>query len=102
MPTRRTPFNAHKDGKPSENVVVRNNLATDYSLQGTNITHDHNTELANNLAAYFVNPAAFDLHLRAGSPAIDAGIAPIATVSVVRRMPGSTSALSNFAEITGS
>jgi parallel beta-helix repeat protein len=70
--------NAHKDGRPSENVVVRNNLATDYSLQGTNVTNDHNTELANNLAAYFVNPAAFDLHLRAGSPAIDAGIGTLA------------------------
>jgi hypothetical protein len=31
-----------------------------------------------NLATYFVNAPAFDLHLRAGSPAIDAGSATLA------------------------
>ena len=31
-----------------------------------------------NLTSYFVNPAGFDLRLRAGSPAIDAGSAVLA------------------------
>ncbi len=63
----------HKDGRPSENVVVRNNLATDYSLQGTNIVSDHNIEFAGaSAAALFVAPP-FDLRLRAGSAALDAG-----------------------------
>ena len=34
----------HKDGTPSENVVVRNNLATDFSLEGTAVTDDNNRE----------------------------------------------------------
>ena len=58
---------AHKDGRQSDGVVVRNNLATDYDVTGTNITQDHNTTLtASNLATFFVNPATFDLHLKAG------------------------------------
>jgi parallel beta-helix repeat protein len=69
--------NAHKNGTASSNVVVRNNLATDYSIAGTSITQDHNVELTN-LTSYFVNPAAFDLRLRAGSPAINAGSAALA------------------------
>jgi len=69
--------NAHKDGTASSNVVVRNNLATDYSIAGTNITQDHNVELTT-LTSYFVNPATFDLHLRSGSPAINAGSAELA------------------------
>jgi parallel beta-helix repeat protein len=70
---------AHKDGRPSDNVVVRNNLATDYDVSGTNITQDHNVTLTSStLAAYFVNPNAFNLHLKVGSPAIDAGSATLA------------------------
>ena len=53
----------HKDGRPSENVVVRNNLATDYSLAGTSISADHNLEIANP-ATYFVAPP-YDLSLAA-------------------------------------
>jgi len=69
--------NNHKDGRQSDGVVVRNNLATDYSITGTNITQDHNIEITN-LATHFVNPATFDLHLRAGSPAIDGGASALA------------------------
>jgi hypothetical protein len=63
---------AHKDGTPSENVVVRNNLATDFSLEGQQVVGDHNTTLTA-LDTFFVNPAKFDLHLLASSPAIDVG-----------------------------
>ena len=70
---------AHKDGRPSDGVTVRNNLATDYDVTGTNVTQDHNTTLtAANLATFFVNPGSFDLHLRAGAPAIDTGSATLA------------------------
>jgi parallel beta-helix repeat protein len=70
---------AHKDGRPSDGVTVRNNLATDYDVTGTNITQDHNTTLtAGNLATFFVNPGTFDLHLKAGAPAIDTGSATLA------------------------
>lgn len=64
---------AHKDGRPSENVVVRNNLAADFTTVGNNLTVDHNIQFGN-AAAHFIAPP-FDLHLRAGSTAIDAGSA---------------------------
>jgi hypothetical protein len=60
----------HKDGTPSERVVIRNNLATDYSIEGNTLTQDHNTTLKD-LPAYFVDPVHFDLHLKPGAPAID-------------------------------
>jgi len=63
-------LNSH-NGTPSQNVVVRNNLATDYAISGTGIVQDHNVEIVNP-AALFVAPP-FDVHLKAGSPAIDAG-----------------------------
>jgi hypothetical protein len=66
----------HKDGTPSSNVVVRNNLATDFDLSGNNITDDHNL-LIDDAAAVFVAPP-FDLHLVAGSAAVDAGSAELA------------------------
>ncbi|MEO5561104.1 MAG: choice-of-anchor Q domain-containing protein [Dokdonella sp.] len=67
---------AHKDGRPSTNVVVRNNLSTDYSIEGTSITNDYNV-LIGNPAALFVAPP-FDLHLVPGAAAIDAGSATFA------------------------
>jgi hypothetical protein len=76
----------HKDGRPSENVVVRNNLATDYSLAGLEIVADHNTEFTN-AAALFVAPP-YDLHLRATSAAIDSGsdeLAPALDAEGIRR-----------------
>lgn len=68
---------AHKDGTPSQDVVVRNNLSTDFQLDGTNVTDDHNTKLTD-LAAFFVAPASFDLHLLPGSAAVDTGSSDMA------------------------
>ena len=67
--------NDHKNGTPSSGVIVRNNIATDYSLTG-GFTKDHNIEITmNNAPTYFINPAGGigDYHLIASSPAIDAG-----------------------------
>jgi hypothetical protein len=66
----------HKDGTPSDNVVVRNNLAADFEISGNNITEDHNIQFGD-AAALFVAPP-FDLHLLPGAAAIDAGSADLA------------------------
>jgi len=69
-------LNEH-DGVPSQNVVVRNNLATDLAIAGSGIVADHNLEVTNP-AALFVAPP-FDLHLRADAAiALDAGAAALA------------------------
>jgi hypothetical protein len=76
----------HKDGRPSENVIVRNNLATDFSLQGTDVVADHNLEFTN-AAALFAAPL-FDLHLRpTASSAIDVGSAASAPLLDAERVP---------------
>jgi parallel beta-helix repeat protein len=67
--------NDHKDGTPSSGVIVRNNIATDYSLTG-GYTADHNIEITmNNASIYFNSPTGGtgDYHLINSSPAIDAG-----------------------------
>jgi hypothetical protein len=85
--------NEHKDGRPSKNVIVRNNLATDYQINssGVNITQDHNVTItAANAAKLFVAPP-YDLRLRSGSPAIDAGVstsAPLIDIQQTARPQG--------------
>jgi hypothetical protein len=64
---------AHKDGTKSSNVIVRNNLATAFSLDAE-VTADHNTTLKD-LTAFFVDPAKYDLHLLPGAAAVDTGSA---------------------------
>lgn len=73
------------DGMPSQGVVVRNNLATDYALSGTGIVADHNLEIADAGALFAAPP--FDVHLKAGSPAIDAGSASAAPPLDADRIP---------------
>jgi hypothetical protein len=76
---------AHKDGRPSQDVLVRNNLATDFSIEGNAIVDDHNL-LIGDAATLFVAPP-FDLHLRAGASAIDAGSAESAPPLDADRVP---------------
>jgi parallel beta-helix repeat protein len=67
--------NDHKNGTPSSGVIVRNNIATDYSITG-GVTEDHNMEITMNEAStYFINPVGGigNYHLIATSPAIDVG-----------------------------
>jgi len=81
-------LNSH-NGTPSQNVLVRNNLATDYVISGTGITQDHNLEITDPTALFVAPP--FDLHLKAGSAAIDAGSplqAPALDVERIARPQG--------------
>jgi len=66
----------HKNGTPSDNVIVRNNLAEDIELSGNNITDDHNIVYVD-AASLFIAPP-FDLHLLPGSAAINAGSGDLA------------------------
>jgi hypothetical protein len=83
--------NPHKDGRPSENVVVRNNLATDFAVEGTNVVADHNVEFTSaGAAALFLAPP-FDLRLRPGTTAVNTGskaLAPPLDAEGVQRPQG--------------
>jgi parallel beta-helix repeat protein len=68
--------NNHKNGTPSQNVIVRNNLATAFNVKGTNVVQDHNTTLAaGDLVTHFVAPTApiWDVRLLKTAPAVDKG-----------------------------
>lgn len=67
----------HKRGMMSSNCTVRNNLVSALHVTGENMTVDHNL-IVDQPARFFVAPATFDLRLRKGSPAIDAGAADLA------------------------
>jgi len=99
-----------KSGRPSANVVVRNNIASAFNLNTPSATSDHNLIAnaglardafpADSLPAPHVNPKylfvafeplayRYDLHLKKGSPAIGAGspnLAPSEDVEGVRRV----------------
>lgn len=77
------------NGTPSQNVTVRNNLATDYSLDAVNLVSDHNVEIVNPAALFEAPP--FDVHLLANPAAVDAGstlLAPGKDADRIRRPQG--------------
>jgi len=82
---------AHKDGTPSEDIVVRNNLAETIDVDAQRLTEDHNLRY-DDPAALFVDAAGFDLHLRDDADeAIDTGsseMAPAADRDGVPRPQG--------------
>lgn len=84
--------NPHKDGTLSTGSVVRNNLTTALNIDaGQDVVEDHNLLVAE-LDEHFVDADAGDLHLRADSPAIDAGSetgAPATDAEGVARPQGS-------------
>ena len=65
-----------KEGYMPTNTVVRNNLATDFVFAKSGLTTDHNISVSDP-SAFFVkfDPVmnGYDLHLKAGSPAIGQG-----------------------------
>ena len=78
---------AHKDGRPSSNILVRNNLATDYSLDATSLVSDHNVEFAYaNAGTLFVAPP-YDLHLVGATNAVDTGSATLAPTIDIEGVP---------------
>lgn len=78
---------AHKDGRPSSNVVVRNNLATDFSLAGNSLATDHNLEFVYaNAGSLFVAPP-YDMHLLPDTAAVDTGSALLAPLIDVEGTP---------------
>jgi hypothetical protein len=77
----------HQDHRPSENVVIRNNVATDYDLQGTNVVGDHNLEFTMAQAPTFFVAPPFDMHLKPGTAAVDTGIATLAPPLDVEKVP---------------
>jgi len=82
---------AHKDGTPSRDTLVRNNLTADLSVSGDNVVADGNLLLPADPAGYFVDQAHLDVRLAAGSPAIDRGVAgqsPAADADGIARPQG--------------
>jgi MYXO-CTERM domain-containing protein len=78
---------AHKDGRPSVDAIIRNNLVTDLANDsGATIVEDHNL-IITDPAATFVDVAAGDVRLRAGSPAIDQGSAEGAPATDIEGAP---------------
>ncbi len=81
----------HKNGTPPEACVVRNNLAPAYASSDVGVTEDHNLQVTDP-AAFYVNPATYDLRLKPGSPAIDvgsAGLTPLIDTVGTARPQGS-------------
>jgi hypothetical protein len=67
----------HKNGTPSRDCVVRNNLASALDVRGENMTVDHNL-VVERPEDFFLNPNRYDMRLRPDCPAIDAGTAELA------------------------
>lgn len=66
----------HKNGTPSTGCVVRNNLTSSLNVSD-GVQVDHNL-IVKDPKALFVDVAAYDLRLRSGSEAIDAGSSELA------------------------
>jgi hypothetical protein len=82
---------AHKDGTPSRDALVRNNLASEIQVSGEAVVADGNLLLPADPSGYFVDLARLDVRLAAGSPAVDGGIAgqaPSADAAGVARPQG--------------
>lgn len=62
-----------KDGTPSSGNILRNNLAHSFNTgAAVNLQHTNNITVGTAYSTYFVNYGANNLHLKSGSPAINA------------------------------
>ncbi|MGQ9563958.1 MAG: choice-of-anchor Q domain-containing protein [Thermogutta sp.] len=80
----------HKNGTPSRDCVVRNNLASALYVRGDNMKVDHNLTI-DRPERFFVDASRYDLRLREDAPAIDAGTAEFAPqndIQGIRRPQG--------------
>lgn len=64
---------SEKGGNPSERNVIRNNLVRTLTISAAVDSRQSNNIVVTDPAAHFVNHAQHDVHLKAGSSAIDAG-----------------------------
>lgn len=81
----------HRDGWPSEGNILRNNIYYRTLSADGNQTMDHNLQVRN-YDSNFVDFGQFDLRLKEGSPAIDAGtseLAPLIDIRGIARPQGS-------------
>ncbi len=63
-----------KDGTPSNNNILRNNLAHTLNVSAaTNLHQSNNITVGTAYSTYFVNYGGYNVHLKSGSPAINAG-----------------------------
>lgn len=70
-------INDHKNGTPPSGCIVRNNLTTAMNVSKQGVIVDHNT-IVKNYSDFFVDYKAFNLHLKKGCDAVDAGTADLA------------------------
>ncbi len=86
-------FSNHKDGTPSSNCIIRNNIAQSFKI-GEGSTADHNYQIPN-FAAYsdlFMDHQNYNLRLKPGAALIDAGsseLAPRYDIDGIPRPQGS-------------
>ncbi len=64
----------HKNGTPSRNCIVRNNLVSALDVRGEGMIVDHNL-IVGDPVEMFLDFANADFRLRANCPAVDAGVA---------------------------
>ncbi len=80
-------INTHKDGTPSGDCVIRNNIATHVTAT-EGVSEDHNTVIEyNEYADLFADFENFDFHLKPDAPAINAGSAELAPDSDIEGNP---------------
>jgi hypothetical protein len=77
---------AHKDGRESEGILIRNNVLQDLTLDASDSSEDHNL-IFEDFAGLFVDAAALDFHLLDGAAAIDAGSADQAPALDIEGIP---------------
>jgi Right handed beta helix region/Thrombospondin type 3 repeat len=94
----------HKSGAPSEGCLIRNNLATAFTV-GAGVTEDNNLTVSmGSLADHFVDANVFDLHLVPTSAAIDTAVAdqaPIRDRDEIYRPQGSQVDIGAYEWYTG-